>query len=103
MDDNIQALDEISKITSRIQRIDGYIRNGQFVSANREARSILAEIKKEEGYGGQKIRAEIKMHMKRLVGFLAPVVSAHSEAEKLFDMLKREREVVLERSEDRTD
>ena len=99
MNKDVEAIDEITRISFRIQRIEGFMKSGLFINAYRESCNILADIKKGEGYGGEPIRSEIKMHLKRIVGFLHNIVSAYSEAEKLAALLRREKDGVVGRSE----
>ena len=89
MKNAVEKIDEIGSLLGRIHRLDAFMRNGQFINAHREANHILYDIGETEAY------SELRMKLKRLIGFISSIVNAHSELTGAKDALQRQRESIL--------
>ena len=85
----VERIDEIGELLGRMQRLDAFIRNGQFINAYRDACHILSDIGEDE------LHSEIRMRLKRLIGFLSNIVNAHSELAGAKTALQAQRVAIL--------
>lgn len=89
MKNAVETIDEIGELLGRIHRLDAFLRNGQFLNAHREANHILSDIGDDERH------SELRMRLKRLVGFISNIVNAHSELSGAKDALQSQRAAIL--------
>ena len=87
MKSHIERIDEVDRLLRRMQRVDSFIRNGQFISANREVRNIISDCSDDN--------LDLLFYLKRISGFLAPVVNAYGETVRVMDILKKDRKSII--------
>ena len=95
MKSHVEKLEFLDNALSASQRIDSYVRNGQFVNAHREIGKLVSEIESDAGEDPE--IGEMLMYLRRTDAFLQDAINAYCENQRVMEICRDGRRNVLKK------